>query len=184
MESKVFLVKWFGPFESLKAVEDWEIVQPFKCSLYLIQGKRKYAKTRDSYYCGMSSERMVFERLRDNNHHIGEIERLGSIYVGFFANIKRPNKSQIRLAEKILTACLTDLVGVDNVLNVTNILYPSENVYVINEWWKTTGESVWERKPKNAPSNIIPDVLAYHINYNKEIDLYGCKKLKRIMSEE
>ena len=180
MEKNVFLIKWYGPFKNLDTIKDWEIEQPFKCSLYLIQGKRKYAKTRDRYYCGMSSERKVFERLRDNNHHIGEIKRLGSIYVGFLANIKRPNKSQIKLAEKLLTACLTDLVGVDNVLNITNTLFPSENVFVINEWWKTSGESIWERRPKNAPSNIIPDVLTYRINDNNEIDLYGCKKLKRI----
>lgn len=84
------------------------------------------------------------------------------------------------LAEIIITASLTDIVGKENVLNATNTLFPSENVFVINEWWKKNSESVWKRQPINAPSNIIPDVLTFHIYGNNDNELLVCKKLKRL----
>ncbi len=180
MEKNVFLVKWYGPFPCREKVKEWEQKQHFKCSLYLLHGKLKYAKTKEKYYCGEST-RNVYKRFSDKGHHIEEIEeRLNSIYVGCISNISKPSRSQILLVEKIITASLADIVGEDNVLNGTNKYYPSKNVYVINEWWKEDGESVWERQPRNAPSNIVPDILAYHFKGSDNNDLFGCKKLKRL----
>ncbi|MBR1512976.1 MAG: hypothetical protein IJ622_01645 [Bacteroidales bacterium] len=181
MESDVFLIKWYGPFGSQEMVKEWEDKHnSIRCSLYLLHGKLKYAKTKEKYYCGMSI-RNIYKRLGDKGHHIEEIkDRLNSIYVGSLSNIKRPLRQQILLAEKIITANLTDIVGKSSVLNATNTYFPSEDVFVINEWWKTTCESVWERQPKNAPSNIIPDVLAYHFKGKDDFELFGCKKLKRL----
>ena len=82
--------------------------------------------------------------------------------------------------EKIITASLADIVGEENVLNATNTLFPSENVFVINEWWKKDCESLWKRQPINAPSNIIPDVLTFHIKGNNDNELFVCRKLKRL----
>ena len=33
---------------------------------------------------------------------------------------------------------------------------------------------------KNAPSNIIPDVITFHYKGNEDNDLFGCKKLKQL----
>jgi len=178
MEKNVYLIKWYGPFKNREEVKEFEEEQSFKCSLYLLHGKPKFAKKREKYYCGMSI-RNINDRLRDKGHHIEEF-RSSSIYVGCLANVKRPVKSQILVTEKIITACLTDIVGKDNVFNATNKYFPAENVFVINEWWKKNGEAVWERCPKNTPSNIIPDVLTYHYKGNDDNELFGCKKLKRI----
>ena len=182
MESSVFLIKWYGPFKSQEKVKEWEDKNDsIKCSLYLLHGKLKYAKTKEKYYCGMSI-RNIYQRLSDKGHHIEEItDRLNSIYVGSLSNIKNVTKSQIFIAEKIITASLTDLVGEDNVLNATNTYFPGENVFVINEWWKTTCISIWERQPKNAPSNISPDVLVYHFKGKDSFNLFGCKKLKKLV---
>ena len=60
MGKNVFLVKWYGPFDCKEDVRDWEQEQSFKSSLYLLHGKRRYAKTSEKYYCGMS-ERNVYE---------------------------------------------------------------------------------------------------------------------------
>lgn len=110
--------------------------QSFKCSLYLLHGKLKYAKSREVYYCGEST-RNVYKRLCDKGHHIAEIkERLNSIYVGRISNIKHPTRSQIMLVEKTITAYLAEELGEQNLLNATNFYYSSQNVYVINEWWK------------------------------------------------
>lgn len=181
MESNVFLINWYGPFKSQDKVKEWEDNnKAIKCSLYLLHGKLKYAKTREMYYCGKSI-RNIYKRLGDKGHHIEEIkDRLNSIYVGCLSNIKRPTDAQIFLAEKIITAVLTDIVGDYNVLNATNTLYPAENVFVINEWRKATDETIWKRQPKNAPSNIIPDVLVYHYKGQDDFELYGCQKLKEL----
>ena len=72
------------------------------------------------------------------------------------------------------------IVGEENVLNETNTYFPAENVFVINEWWKKTANALWERQPINAPSSIIPDVVAYHYKGTDDFDLYGCKKLKKL----
>ena len=181
MENSFFFFIWYGPFDNRKDVEDWEEKhKSVRCSLYLLNGKLKYAKTKESYYCGMSL-RSVHERLGDKGHHIGEIEdRLNSIYVGCLSNIKSPTDSQIRLAEKIITASLTDIVGPGRVLNRTNTYFPNKSVFVINEWWKKSGETVWARQPQNSPSNMVPDVLVYHIKGKDDFELFSCQKLKRI----
>lgn len=182
MENSIFLIKWYGPFKNRTEVQEWEEThKSIKCSLYLLHGKVKYAKTSEKYYCGKSL-RNVYERLGDKGHHIKEIEdRLSSIYVGCLSNIKHLIDSQISLAEKIITASLTDIVGENCVLNRTNTYFPDESVFVINEWWKTNAESIWVRLPKNSPSNIVPDVLVYHIKGKDYFELFGCKKLKRLL---
>lgn len=177
----IFLIKWYGPFASLKDVKQWENEQTFKCSLYLLHGKEKYAKTSEKYYCGMSI-RSVNKRLCDKGHHIEEIQaRLISIYVGCLAHTDNPSREQVKLAEKVITANLTYFAGADNVLNAINTYFPCKNVYVINEWWKKDGMSIWQRQPKNSPSNIIPDVIVWHYNCNGGNDLLGCKKSKSLV---
>lgn len=181
MEKSVFLIRWYGPFGSREEERKWEKEQLFKCSLYLIHGKLKYAKTREHYYCGEST-RSIYERLADKNHHIKELEqRLNSIYVGCISNIKTPTKPQIMLAEKIITAYLPEEVSEDCLLNATNTYFPNKNVYVINEWWKPNAPTLWKRQPSNAPSHIVPDVLAYHYKRSDDFCLYGCKKLKKLI---
>ena len=177
MEKNVFLIKWYGPFTSRKEVKEWEQEQQFNCSLYLLHGKPKFAKTREKYYCGMSI-RNIYKRLQDKGHHIEEIkDRLNSIYVGYLSNLKHPIKCQILLAEKIITASLADIVGEENVLNATNTLFPSENVFVINEWWKTNGVELQKRTASSIPA-VLPEVLEY---YAETKALYGVKRLKYIV---
>ena len=108
MEENIFLIKWYGPFVSREDERIWEKEQLFNCSLYLLHGKLKHAKSREYYYCGEST-RNIYKRLSDKNHHIKEHEqRLNSIYVGCISNIKRPTRTQIMLAEKIIWPSPTD----------------------------------------------------------------------------
>ena len=181
MESNVFLVKWYGPFATQEAEKEWEKEQDFKCSLYLLHGMLKGAKTVESYYCGMS-KRSVYARLRDKNHHIGEIKkRLESIYVGSISNVEALTTSEIRIVEKLITAYLAYELDGKKILNKTNFKFPADNIYVINEWYKPHVENeVWERQPKNAPSHLVPDVLVSHLREDGYIDLFGSKKLKRL----
>ena len=181
MESNVFLVKWYGPFTDQDKEKEWEKKQDFRCSLYLLHGKLKHAKTNDSYYCGMS-KRCVFARLRDKDHHIGEIKnRLESIYVGSISNVEELTTREIRIVEKLITAYLADELDEKKILNETNFNFPADNVYVINEWYKTDkNNEMWKRQPKSAPSNIVPDVLVSHLRDDGYVDLFGSRKLKRL----
>lgn len=186
MDSNIFLIKWYGPFKTKESEKQWEKEQmekdqSFKCSLYLLHGKLKYAKAKEHYYCGIST-RKIYERLRDREHHIEEIEdRLNSIYVGNISNVKNPTREQILLAEKIITSVLMWELGGERLLNATNFKLPNKEVYIINEWWKPDCSSPWKRQPSNAPSHIVPDVLDYHYNSCYDYCLYGCKKLKKLI---
>ena len=132
------------------------------------------------YYCGEST-RSIYKRLSDKGHHITEIkERLNSIYVGSIINIKHPTREQIMLVEKTITAYLADILGEHNMLNAINFHYSKQNVYVISEWWKKDGETMWKRQPVNSPSHIVPDVVCSHFVDKGCIELLGCKKLKQL----
>ena len=179
MKQNVFLVKWYGPFTQ-EELQKWEEKQKFKCSIYLLHGMLKHAKTKESYYCGIST-RSVHKRLCDKDHHINEIkDRLNSIYAGCISNVENPSSNSIRLIEKMITAYLADTIGRKSMLNLTNFKYPKQNVYVVNEWWKEDTEYLWQRQPKNAPSHILPDVLTYHYWDSNDIEMYECKKLKKV----
>ena len=179
MEQNVFLVKWFGPFNTIKEVEEWEKING-ACKLYLFGGMKKYAKNRMTYYCGETT-RCAFERLKDSNHHIKEISnRVSSIYIGRISNVKRPTDNQVRLVEKVLTAYLDSFIGRDSMLNETNFTFPKSNIYIVNEWWKPYITEVWQRQSKDAPSHHIPDVLCFHYFSNYNFELFGTQKLKKL----
>ena len=67
---KVYLIKWVGPFsyeELYNWEKDWLENNNENFNLYLLQGKRKYAR-KFSYYCGQTN-RCVYKRLKDKDHH-------------------------------------------------------------------------------------------------------------------
>ena len=178
MEQNVLLVKWFGPFKTPEEAEKWEKMNG-ACQLYIFGGLKKYAKTRLAYYCGVT-KRSVAERFKDANHHIQDIDRISSIYIGRISNVKHPTDNQNKLVEKVLTAYLKSLIGKDALLNETNFSYPQSNTYIINEWWKPYVEEVWQRQSKDAPSCHIPDVLCFHYYSDDDKELFGSQKLKRL----
>ena len=102
---KVYLIKWVGPF-SYDELYNWEKKwlenNNENFNLYLLQGKRKYAR-KFSYYCGQTI-RCVYRRLKDRDHHFKEIEHSDySIWIGKFSNVV-PNKTDINVVEKIITS--------------------------------------------------------------------------------
>lgn len=182
MEQNVFLVKWFGPFskEKIQEIYEWE-KEYGTCHLYLFGGLKKYAKTKLTYYCG-ETKRSVYERFRDPNHHINDIqEHISSIYIGRISNVKHPTDEQNKLVEKVLTAYLDSSIGRDAMLNKNNFSYPKSNIYVINEWWKPYYEEIWQRQSKDAPSSQIPDVLCFHYYSADDVELFGTQKMKKLI---
>ena len=59
---------------------------------------------------------------------------------------------------------------------MTNKKPPLNDVYIINEWWKTNDEDIKKRIRGSVPA-IILEVMAY---YSETRSLYGINNLKHI----
>ena len=163
---KVYLIKWVGPF-SYDELYNWEKKwlenNNENFNLYLLQGKRKYAR-KFSYYCGQTI-RCVYRRLKDKDHHFKEIEHSDySIWIGKFSNVV-PNKTDINVVEKIITSELAVLeLGFENMMNEINFHPPVFDVYIINQWYHPIKNNEWKRIHYNSPANYIPDLMIYDWN--------------------
>ncbi len=190
-EKNVFIISWYGPFSSREELRKWEVNRRQKYYLYLFQGKRYNMKTY-KYYCGMTFDRKntiacVAVRMGDTNHHIHSFEKERpktiSIWVGTFANLSRPKKTDVRLCEKMLTSELANIeLDEKEHENKTNKQPPQETVYIINEWFDINRMidndgyyDDYKSRSKDAIPNIVPDVMCY---YAGSRDLYWARKLK------
>lgn len=180
---KAFFLKWYGPFSSKEELAEWELQHGWNFHLYLLHGKKKYAKTRECYYCGKTI-RTAYKRFNDAGHHIEEIEnREHAIYVARFANASIINDKDILLVEKLITSYLGSEIGQDAMLNKTNFYAPNCDVEicVISRWynWRTGKE--YRRTPVNSPAHIVPDVMVYRYDdQTKECKLVVAPRLKPI----
>lgn len=176
---KVYLIKWVGPF-SYDELYNWEKKwlenNNENFNLYLLQGKRKYAR-KFSYYCGQTI-RCVYRRLKDRDHHFKEIEHSDySIWIGKFSNVV-PNKTDINVVEKTITSELAELeLGFENMMNEINFHPPVFDVYIINQWYHPIKNSEWKRIHYNSPANYIPDLMIYDSN-SKEMK--GTRKIRKL----
>lgn len=180
---KAFFIKWFGPFSSKEEVETWEKSHNCVINLYLLHGKRRYAKSKECYYCGKTI-RAAYKRFKDVGHHIEEIQhRDHKIYIGYFSNFKSIKNSDIILVEKLLTSYLGWDLGTENMLNRINFYPPNchNDICIINRWYNWQTEKEYERTPLNSPSHIVPDVLVYRYDSDlKECKLVIAPRLKKL----
>ncbi len=151
-----------------------------KFNLYVFQAKQ--TGKSDKYYCGMTIRQTVGKRLKNHDHHIHDYENrqnvILQIWIGTIANVKA-KEHDVRICENIITSELANItIGEKNLENRTNKKPPINNVYIINEWWKTNGDEVKKRSRGSVP-DVIPDVLEY---YGQTQALYGIARLKHIGS--
>ncbi len=172
-----YMIHWFGPFKSIDDVTKWEKTNvEHVCNLYIIEGKKKYAKLNRHYYCGQTTQG-VYRRLSNIGHHIEEFRSIDEIWIGCFRNIT-PKKTDINISEKIITAYLADEVGDSKMLNEINKSFPKGQICVINRWYKPT-KDLWARFVDNSPARIIPEIIL-HYYHNAFHLIYGAEKLKRL----
>lgn len=177
-KDKTYSVRWYGPFESVEEVRDFEKEnKAIRCQLYILNGYKPRAKY-DSYYCGQT-QRGVYKRLTDANHHINDFnsDRIEAIWIGSITNVE-PTKTDINVVEKIVTAQLKETFGARYVLNETNTLFPKYNAYVINIWHKKDCNRLSRYKQSSIPAEL-PDVIGHE--YEKIIDahcLFSASKIK------
>lgn len=178
MESNVYLIRWYGPFENRKLMKEWEDKRHETFNLYVFQANKKGRK--DRYYCGMAFRQSVGERMRNANHHIHDFENDKStslqIWIGTIVN-KKAKKVDVSVCENLITSELASIgVGERFLENGTNKKPPLSNVYILNEWWKTNGDELLIKRKNSVPS-AIHEAMAY---FSETKTLYGAKKLKEI----
>lgn len=177
-KKKTYLIEWYGPFSSKEELEEWELSSSEVFNLYAFQAKQKGHKNK--YYCGMTFKQTIAKRMRNHDHHIHDFENekneILQIWIGTIANIKA-KEYDVRICENIITSVLAGIsVGRKNLENRTNKKPPVVDVYLINEWWKTTGEEL-KIKARGTVPTIIPEAMIFYSETNA---LYGIKKLKYI----
>lgn len=175
---KTYMLHWFGPFKSIEEVAKWEQEnREHVCNLYLIEGKRPYARTVRHYYCGKTIQ-SIHKRLNNLNHHICELRTVDEIWMGCIRNVL-PGSQDIFELENIITAYLADEVGDNKMLNEINKKFPKHQICVINRWYKPT-QFLWNRiKNSDSPARIIPEVILHY--YHEKFHLIsGADKLKHL----
>ena len=167
--SKTYLITWYGPFFSIEEMEEWQRQNEYiDCCLYLVQGKKPYAKDY-SYYCGQTI-RTVFQRFKDRNHHINEIPNRRSMWAGAFEN--RYNKDDINIAENMFIDLLSGGIKEQQCLNRQSLCFaPHEcNMFFISKWHNPKRY----QQPECSLKFLLPEVVAYFTD-NDEIKV--AKKL-------
>lgn len=171
-----YLIKWYGPFASKEELKKWEDERPEVFNLYVFQARKKGKK--DKYYCGMTFKQSVGKRMRNHDHHIHDFENEQTeflqIWIGTIANIKA-KEHDVRVCENMITSELAYIgVGVELLENSTNRNPPINDIYMVNEWWKTNDNEI-KRKSRDSVPAVIPEVMAYYSETNA---LYGIDRLK------
>ena len=150
---KTYSVRWYGEFASVEEVNEFEKKHPeTQFQVYLLQGYKKCAKTRVSYYCGQAKHG-VYKRLTNQGHHINELSRISGIWIGTISNLD-PEPADINVVEKILTAQMRSTFGSQSMLNLTNTKFPTYNAYVINIWHYKNGKRRQSYKTGTIPKDI------------------------------
>lgn len=179
MEKNIYIVRWYGPFADMESARKWDRQNNIPCSLYLISGMKKYAKSSIHYYIGKAERNYITDRFKDKNHHINDFSRIKEIWVGRFAN-KKATHDDVMLVENMLTSYFVGEVGEDKMFNKINFSLPARNVYVLSEWISPHTKLAWGKLSRNSPASIVADIIinkANDIAYNYY--LYVSKKLKK-----
>ena len=157
---KTHIVSWYGPFHSIEEIEEWQYEhQNMDFCLYLIQGKKPYARTY-SYYCGQT-RRPVTQRFNDRDHHINEIPNCRNIWIGSFEN--RYTKTDIDVVENMFIHILSFFINDSQLLNKRDkalnkvIKYTKGNVFLISKWNNIN------RQPEYSIKLQLPEIAAYFV---------------------
>ena len=174
---RTYSVRWFGPFEDVEDVKKFEDNhKSLSFQLYLLQGYKPHARYHDSYYCGQT-QRSVYKRLTDDNHHINDLKTISAIWIGSISNVE-PAHSDINVVEKIVTAQMRSTYGEKYMLNKMNTNFPTYNAYVINIWHNTNGKRMQRYQQFTIPYDL-PDVIGHEFDKDLEAHmLFSASKIK------
>lgn len=175
-KDKTYSVRWYGPFDTVEDVREFENAhKSISFQIYVLNGYKPYAKIYDKYYCGQT-QRSVYERLTDPKHHINDYKILSAIWIGSISSVE-PEHTDINIVENVVTAQLRSIFDECNMLNKINKQFPKHNTYIVNIWHNLKGERMKKYAQFSLP-HYMPDVIGHE--YDKESDTHLLFSASRI----
>ena len=161
----MYVLSWYGPFQNVQELKEWEDKKGNDTYLYIIRGMKKNKQKLVTYYCGKAIKQSVGKRQSNSGHHIKELELRPDkleIWVAKFKNI-RPKNADVNIIENMFISYIAQcMIGKnEEIANENNLLAPNSEVYIINEWWDANIEEI-ETYPRGSLYSRIPDVIAYY----------------------
>lgn len=158
-------LNWYGPFNNLQQVKEWEEKNGDDTYLYLIRGKKKHAKKVRAYYCGQAYKQSAGKRMRNKHHHIEEVAQAADhlcIYVAKFDGIV-PTKKHLNVVENLFISFMYQYLvqEPDIMLNKTSFYKPVNTCYVVNNWFSPSMTEVL-RYRKDSFCKLIPDIICFY----------------------
>ena len=178
----MYVLSWYGPFQNVQELKEWEDKKGNDTYLYIIRGMKKNKQKLVTYYCGKAIKQSVGKRQSNSGHHIKELEwrpEKLKIWVAKFKGIT-PKNADVNIVENMFISYIAQcMIGKnEEVANETSLLAPNSEVYIINEWWDANIEEK-EIKTYHRGSlySRIPDVIAYYPNDRHIGSVYTSSKL-------
>lgn len=168
--NKMFVIQWYGPFETLEQLKNWENTNntSYSFNLYILTGIEK-SQRRYSHYCGITEQEYIFKRLSKNHDKFPLIVRSRNIWVGRIADSKLAMRKNIELIETLIISYWQPKLN-----DSKKKFYPNESVGIINKWYNKQQKSLQNRR---FPAQNLTDVVIYDLD-NKEI--WIAEQLKRM----
>lgn len=168
--TKMFVIQWYGPFETVEQLKNWEKTNntSYSFNLYVFTGIEK-SQRRYSHYCGITKQEFIHQRLNCKHDKFLLIKRNLNIWAGRFADSLHANKLNAELVESLIVSFWQPD------LNIRKRIYlPAQSVGIINKWYNKQQKSLQNRR---FPAQSLTDVVIYDLD-NKEI--WTAEQLKRI----
>lgn len=171
--NKMFVVQWYGPFETLEQLKYWEKNNntSFSFNLYLLTGKEKFQK-KYSHYCGITKQQYIFQRLQKNHDKFPLIIRERNIWAGRFADPSQVDRENAELVESLIISYWQPQLN-----DKKKKYFPRESVGLINKWYNKQQKSLQNRR---FPAQSLTDVVLYDKN---DEEIWTAEQLKRLKVE-
>lgn len=101
--NKMFVIQWYGPFETLEQLKNWEKNNntSYVFNLYILTGLKKSHRSY-SHYCGITKQEYIYHRLNNKHDKFPLIKRDLNIWAGRFADSSHVNKENAELVESLI----------------------------------------------------------------------------------
>jgi hypothetical protein len=149
---KTIIIRWEGPhtFESASSSD-------LGNGLYFLSGRRRYERTDQIQYFGITTREKYHDRIRYDHHALVQIrEDSLRIWLGQIEYPRRFNVDHLKLAER----CLIYFWQPN--LNTIGKIRPSEPVCLVSRWTKLDGSV---RRKRESVYKELPGVLWWDNEY-------------------
>lgn len=146
MSLTTVIIKWTGAFSYEQVCSSSK-----QNGIYLLAGKRKYERTSQIQYCGITEDYFC-NRINSKHHKLSQIKvDTLSIWLGEVVYPVSYNRSFLELAEHCFVSFWQPSLN-----DRKTIYYPHKSICFISQWFKQKGQS-YLRRPSILTG--LPDIL-------------------------